>query len=418
MSIAPFFAAAFVLVSLHEGQVAYANRPSIDIQETLDVEFNGQGSQGESMGDETTDGLLPRQGAIHHVNPPAELPQELLAGTWAVGKRLGAGISGAAYEYTVTCGEVACPVAVKQSKDQSGHVNAVRIEGERLLQVQKSSKPSHYVAKLIPPGSFPCDKNKKIKHCLAMEFFNKGELQSLVPNLDDENKAMYFWQLTKGVKDIHDQGLVHMDIKLDNALVNCEEGACYAAVIDMGLARRMHEVLERGTGTPGYMAPEVSQGAACTGSMDVWSLGVLMQYLFTGEMPTFFVQGKATATNIGNARRLQLQLAENHGKEDPHLKELTDSGKPVKKKVVEILEKIYTPSTGREAVKSVLPFRSSPALPARITIEQLLEEAEGLLRLAAPDAERVLTKTPEQYGARKPLPKCLLDARWAPAQGA
>ena len=99
----------------------------------------------------------------------------------------------------------------------------------------------------------------------------------------------------------HEQGVVHRDLKPANIMI---DGDGQPHLMDFGLARR--EVGEvtvtmdgQVLGTPAYMSPEQAQGEAHTADRrsDVYSLGVILFQLLTGELPF-----------RGNARMLMHQV--------------------------------------------------------------------------------------------------------------
>lgn len=96
-------------------------------------------------------------------------------------------------------------------------------------------------------------------------------------------------QVTSGLADAHDAGLVHRDIKPGNVLVRRRPGSLRAYLADFGIARRMNADATRFSsstvGTPSYMAPELHGGAKASASTDIYALGCLLWVALTGTPP-------------------------------------------------------------------------------------------------------------------------------------
>ena len=84
----------------------------------------------------------------------------------------------------------------------------------------------------------------------------------------------------------HDRGIVHRDVKPQNVLVD-EEGS--AKVTDFGIARTLDQegltADGRVLGTTDYVSPEQALGHAVTGQSDLYSLGVVLYEMLTGDVP-------------------------------------------------------------------------------------------------------------------------------------
>jgi serine/threonine-protein kinase len=92
-------------------------------------------------------------------------------------------------------------------------------------------------------------------------------------------------QLLDALEFAHDRGVVHRDIKPSNLIVS-EDGRLKVA--DFGIARvDMTNLTQAGmiVGTPSYMSPEQCRGLESDARSDLWSAGVVMYELMTGEKP-------------------------------------------------------------------------------------------------------------------------------------
>jgi serine/threonine-protein kinase len=96
-------------------------------------------------------------------------------------------------------------------------------------------------------------------------------------------------QVAEGLQAIHEAGIVHRDLKAGNVMV---DGTGSVRLMDFGIAKRLQPDEASGitataqmVGTPEYMSPEQVRSEKLDARSDVYSLGILIFELFTGELP-------------------------------------------------------------------------------------------------------------------------------------
>ena len=96
----------------------------------------------------------------------------------------------------------------------------------------------------------------------------------------------YAIEITRALGAAHDRHIVHRDVKPQNVLID-QEGS--AKVTDFGIARTLEEegltADGRVLGTTDYVSPEQALGQQVTGQSDLYSLGVVLYEMLTGDVP-------------------------------------------------------------------------------------------------------------------------------------
>ncbi len=101
------------------------------------------------------------------------------------------------------------------------------------------------------------------------------------------SEALYIaFQVALGLQAAHEKGIFHRDLKSGNVMITPKG---QAKILDFGLAKSPGgaTITRSGTtmGTPAYMSPEQARGEPVDHRTDIWSLGVVLYEMVTGEMP-------------------------------------------------------------------------------------------------------------------------------------
>jgi serine/threonine protein kinase len=122
-----------------------------------------------------------------------------------------------------------------------------------------------------------------IEHCKGDELYNYLLRHGPLP---PEKVQKIFAQLVGAVAYVHNMSCVHRDLKLENILLDKNENV---KLCDFGFTREYEgksSYLQTFCGTVCYSAPEMLKGEKYAGEkVDVWSLGVILYALLTGELP-------------------------------------------------------------------------------------------------------------------------------------
>ena len=86
----------------------------------------------------------------------------------------------------------------------------------------------------------------------------------------------YSMQIVLGVGYLHEKGIAHRDLKLENIMIG-QDG--YIKLIDFGLAKTLKKQAKARVSTPFYMAPEIIEG----NYDDKWAVGILIYEMIFGN---------------------------------------------------------------------------------------------------------------------------------------
>jgi len=139
---------------------------------------------------------------------------------------------------------------------------------------------------------------------IIMEYINGGNLFSFVKKrrkLSEKTAKFLFRQIILGIKYIHEQNIVHRDIKLENLLIDLNNNV---KICDFGIGRKLQnkkQLLHDQCGTLMYMAPEILLSSKEKGyegfPVDIWSAGISLYIMLSGTLPFNYKKKKKHKNN-------------------------------------------------------------------------------------------------------------------------
>ena len=217
-------------------------------------------------------------------------------GAYRIIRLLGQGGMGAVYEVEHT--QLGVHYALKAFTLESGHVDVLKnkflTEGKVLARLHDQHLVHVFDLNFDEATGTPY-------FVMDLVLYEDGSPRTLsdvsTEELDEDCVLQWFTELASVVDYIHEQGIVHRDIKLGNVLLSSDG---HVVLSDFGISRLFSERLRSDVkavntmvseavtsarlmmGTQGYMAPEVARGEEATPAADSYSLGVMFVYLLTG----------------------------------------------------------------------------------------------------------------------------------------
>lgn len=180
------------------------------------------------------------------------------------------------------------PVAIKlMHRDiaaDSDQLERFRREARAVAQLNHP-----HVVTVIDAGEEPDGHGDGGTPFIVLEYVEGETLKSIIRRdgpMDIPQSLAYAIEVARALGAAHDRGIVHRDVKPHNILISAEGGA---KITDFGIARSLSEddltMAGRVLGTTDYVSPEQALGERVSGQSDLYSLGVVLYEMLTGEVP-------------------------------------------------------------------------------------------------------------------------------------
>lgn len=215
---------------------------------------------------------------IHHnQSSPSTNLSALRVGHFQLGDSLGKGAFGSVYRgLNWMSGETVAVKQIRLGKMPQGELREIMAE----IDLLKNLKHSNIV-------KYKGSEKTREYLFIILEYCENGSLQHICKRFGKFPEGLvgvYISQILDGLIYLHDQGVIHRDIKGANILTT-KDGSVKLA--DFGVATKAGSLVGNNAvvGSPYWMAPEVIDQSGATTASDIWSVGCVVIELLEGKPP-------------------------------------------------------------------------------------------------------------------------------------
>lgn len=198
---------------------------------------------------------------------------------------------------------------------ETGHVCAGKFyKGRRTKEREAARREIELMNFLHHPKLVQClaAYDNKAEMVMVMEYVAGGELFERIVDESFEHTEVssvgYMRQILEGIQYMHQQNIVHLDLKPEN-IVCVDRTGIQIKIIDFGLASKLdpNTPVKVMHGTPEFVAPEVINYEPICLTTDMWSIGVICYILLSGESP---FQGESDSETLALVTAVQWEFDE------------------------------------------------------------------------------------------------------------
>lgn len=169
---------------------------------------------------------------------------------------------------------------------------------------------------------------------LVTEYAERGDMSKMLKRLKSRSRYImedtikkYLFQMCLGIKYLHDNNVIHRDIKTANIFLTKDNDIKLGDVGIIKILKKTNNYAYTNIGTPYYMSPELYKHKRYTNKTDIWSMGVVLYELMTFKVPY----------NADNLPALKYKISNQKWLIEPKFKERYS------KELVSLLYKILEP---------------------------------------------------------------------------
>ncbi|KAI8917704.1 kinase-like domain-containing protein [Powellomyces hirtus] len=217
------------------------------------------------------------------------LMEKVVVGNYQLGSGIGKGQFGAVYQaLNIETGQIAAIKRIPLADRKEQGVQDLMQEVE-LLKSLAHPNIVKYLGFMLQEGYLN----------IILEFMECGSLQTVMKKygllIPEKLAAVYSEDILRGLVYLHDQGVVHCDLKCANILTTKDSNV---KLSDFGVSKVLNGVGEDEgaiAGTPYWMAPEIIELKGASTASDIWSLGCTVIEMITGKPPYLDLKNPMTA---------------------------------------------------------------------------------------------------------------------------
>ncbi|HKK38086.1 MAG TPA: serine/threonine-protein kinase, partial [Cryomorphaceae bacterium] len=149
-----------------------------------------------------------------------------------------------------------------------------------------------------------------------LKFYEDGNLEQFLKKseLSQEDKRLIIGGILNGLSFLHDNNIIHRDLKAENILMSREDGVWTPKITDFGLSREVNQSTNITNSAVGisyaYAAPEQILNQKIYRNVDIWAIGVIIYRIIANELP-FIDKENADKKSVNTQLEISKKITSN-----------------------------------------------------------------------------------------------------------